>query len=423
MRDSFFILAGTGALLITAHGETPVAKPLTFGSQPHTDERLAHQVETEAGLGRVFPGAQDGHLRTFVSGKRLFGKNWSDLQDKSESARWAASSCIECHFRNGRQFSSQAKNKWSEIPLSIFLPQDDPLGATLRPYGMTSILFSRPELILRKSKDAEDGLLKSTFPLVSFKRKAPHSVPEFHTPRMPLMVAGAGLLERILEKDILEESLRQNQEDSLVSGKANMVYSKSLDRESVGRLGWNANSSTVLDVIFRAFDQDFGLSLYDSSTDAEEKSPSFEDLKSIESYIKALAVPRSLDLLPTQKGWELFNQAGCADCHKPSWILPSESLGFESDAIIAPYSDLLLHDMGKELADSQNNREWRTAPLWAIRYQELIHEKSHFLHDGRAKTIEEAILWHGGEADFSRQKFVRLADHEKRALLIFVSSL
>jgi CxxC motif-containing protein (DUF1111 family) len=129
------------------------------------------------------------------------------------------------------------------------------------------------------------------------------------------------------------------------------------------------------------------------------------------------------------KGKELFYSIGCASCHKPKFVT-GEAPGEPhlSHQLIWPYTDLLLHDMGEGLADHRPDgeasaSEWRTAPLWGIGLTETVNGHTLFLHDGRAQSLTEAILWHGGEGQASRDKFAKLSKEDRERLIAFVSSL
>jgi CxxC motif-containing protein (DUF1111 family) len=148
-------------------------------------------------------------------------------------------------------------------------------------------------------------------------------------------------------------------------------------------------------------------------------------------YVRALAVParRGADDPQTQRGERLFERLQCAVCHVPTLVTAeSPELPQLAHQTIHPYTDLLLHDMGEGLADDRPDfaagpRDWRTPPLWGLGLSERVNGNAFLLHDGRARSIEEAILWHGGEAQRSRDAFIRLPRDEREALIAFVLSL
>ena len=125
---------------------------------------------------------------------------------------------------------------------------------------------------------------------------------------------------------------------------------------------------------------------------------------------------------------ELFSTLNCSGCHHPSFKTGEHEFAFLENQLIFPYTDLLLHDMGEGLADHRpefmaNGQEWRTAPLWGIGLTHVVGAHTRFLHDGRARSIEEAILWHGGEAQPSQADFKALPEKERNALIAFLESL
>jgi CxxC motif-containing protein (DUF1111 family) len=147
-------------------------------------------------------------------------------------------------------------------------------------------------------------------------------------------------------------------------------------------------------------------------------------------YFQTLAVPaaRNLGDPEVKRGQRLFKAAGCAGCHVPSWETGDHPISALTHQTIYPYTDLLLHDMGEGLADQRpdflaTGREWRTAPLWGIGLTQVVHPRATFLHDGRATTLEEAILWHGGEAEAAVTFYRELDQQDRDRLIRFLASL
>jgi CxxC motif-containing protein (DUF1111 family) len=154
-------------------------------------------------------------------------------------------------------------------------------------------------------------------------------------------------------------------------------------------------------------------------------------LAGTEMYLRALAVParRNLEDPAVQRGEAVFEQARCSVCHVPELRTGDfDAFPQAANQIIRPYTDLLLHDMGEGLADNRpdylaSGRDWRTSPLWGIGLSRAVNSANNFLHDGRARTLEEAILWHGGEAQVSNDAYRKLAKGDRDALIAFLMSL
>ena len=230
-----------------------------------------------------------------------------------------------------------------------------------------------------------------------------------------------------------------------ISGRPNMVWDIRRSEVVLGRFGWKANEPTVEQQAAAAFLGDIGIT---STLFPEENCPAAQDacaaapnggtpeipderLAQVEFYVQTLAVPamRNVDDPRVRRGAELFVQTGCAACHRPRHVTgddhPVEPLRNQT---IFPFTDLLLHDMGEGLADGRpdglaTGREWRTPPLWGIGLVEVVNRHTMFLHDGRARSLEEAILWHGGEGQAARDQFMALTRDERDALLQFLRSL
>jgi CxxC motif-containing protein (DUF1111 family) len=241
-------------------------------------------------------------------------------------------------------------------------------------------------------------------------------------PRLAPALFGVGLLERV------PESGRH------VEGKV----------ETVGRFGWQAGSVSIRDQVSKAFAGEMGLTSKDrpneDCTQAEpeclqkrsDKQPEVSDerLDALVAFVASLAVPEaSTDVDKSSLGSELFAELGCAACHRAHQPIEMPASGGQKQAgSISPYTDLQLHDLGMDMADEDVAGEkipsrWRTAPLWGLGYRIRLNSHTTFLHDGRARTPEEAILWHGGEAAHARAKFMDLGPRSRRALLQWIETL
>jgi CxxC motif-containing protein (DUF1111 family) len=272
------------------------------------------------------------------------------------------------------------------------------------------------------------------------------------SPRVAPQMIGLGLLEAIPEADIRAAADPDDKNGDGISGRTNEVWSFAQDRTALGRFGWKAGNPTIEQQSAEAFAGDIGISnpivtaSFGDCTSAQaictnaphgdsprqdghEIGRELFDL--VVFYSQNLAVPprRRIDDPQTLAGKHLFHASGCAACHTPSHqtgeVAGQPHLSHQK---IWPYTDLLLHDMGEGLADNRpegdaDGREWRTSPLWGIGLTGAVSRHVNFLHDGRARTIEEAILWHGGEAQGARDAYAALSREEREALVAFVKSL
>jgi CxxC motif-containing protein (DUF1111 family) len=272
----------------------------------------------------------------------------------------------------------------------------------------------------------------------------PVPVPYLLSPRLAPRLVGMGLLEKVPESTILSFVDAGDQNGDGITGKANYVYDAYTGQTEIGRFGLKANAPTLLMQIATAYQQDMGVTCYaapQESSFGQEQLQSVTDsgpmeladsmLNYVTFYVKTLAVParRNVTDPDVKAGSILFNQVNCTACHRPTMTTGTEpNVSQLSGQRIHPYTDLLLHDMGDGLADNRpdflaNGREWRTQPLWGIGLMQKTAGTAYYLHDGRARTVEEAILWHGGEAQRSRDAFTQLSPQQRSQLLKFLSSL
>jgi CxxC motif-containing protein (DUF1111 family) len=258
----------------------------------------------------------------------------------------------------------------------------------------------------------------------------PHSAPISGTPsgRIGPAVFGLGLIEAIPEDAILAHADPQDADGDGISGRAQRVRDPATGREVLGRFGWKAAKPSIAAQSATALAQELGV----TGSDA--------DVAALVRYVKALAVPARRDwTAPTvREGERLFADIGCSRCHRPDIITTGKAPGWPelSGQAIRPYTDLLLHDMGPALADSVTESaaaadaaagaaasEWRTPPLWGLGLAPIVNGEIRLLHDGRARSFEEAILWHAGEAASARDRFSTLPRARRDALMTFLASL
>ena len=262
------------------------------------------------------------------------------------------------------------------------------------------------------------------------------------SPRVAPFVIGLGLLEAIPEETILSNADENDINQDGVSGRPNYVWDYASNKIELGRFGWKANTPTLIQQAASAYNNDMGITspLFpmencyssgqcDSTNDDPEVSQ--EILNDVEAYVQTLGVParRNYDDETVKLGKSLFKQVGCNSCHISEFTTGTFTKVPElSNQKIHPYTDLLLHDMGDELADNRpdfeaTGSEWRTPPLWGIGLVQVVNGHTFFMHDGRARNLEEAILWHFGEGENSREKFMNLTKSQREALIKYLQSL
>jgi len=289
-----------------------------------------------------------------------------------------------------------------------------------------------------------------------------------YSPRNGMPVFGLGLLELISEEDILALADEDDTNSDDISGRPNWVFDPIKARDgdpipvSLGRFGWKASTPSVRVQSLGALRGDMGITntlfpdesiantalhesylartgFMDTGVDEEgntEATQAFSD--EVVFYAETLAVParRNVDDESVIAGAQLFTQINCTGCHQPDFTTATGALSIGGVAApealkgqhIYPFTDMLLHDLGEGLADNRRDFtatgvEWKTRPLWGIGLTKTVNPAAGFLHDGRAATIEEAILWHGGEAQQSKDDFMALTQIERQSLIDFVSSL
>jgi CxxC motif-containing protein (DUF1111 family) len=248
--------------------------------------------------------------------------------------------------------------------------------------------------------------------------------------RLPPPVFGLGLLEAVPEKTLLKSADPDDKNGDGISGRVNQVWDFSNKKMTVGRFGWKANSPNLLQQSASAYVNDMGVT---SPLFPEKDIPTDIDRQILDLttfYVQTLGVParRAIDDPLVKKGEKLFNEANCATCHFPSLRTGEHEVKLLANQKIHPYTDLLLHDMGAGLADRRpdflaTGTEWRTTPLWGVGLTQTVLPYASYLHDGRARTLEESILWHGGESEASKEAFRNMSSGDREALLGFLRSL
>ncbi|WP_411385441.1 di-heme oxidoredictase family protein [Pseudomonas sp. MPB03] len=260
---------------------------------------------------------------------------------------------------------------------------------------------------------------------------------------------GLGLLEAIPDEALLANAEAQARENDGIAGRPNQVWDDVQQKTVLGRFGWKAGQPNLNQQNVHAFSGDMGLTTslrpFDDCTETQvdckrapsgnspDGEPEVSDniLRLVLFYSRNLAVPARRDVNSPQvlAGKNLFFQAGCQSCHTPKYTTAANAAEPElANQVIRPYTDLLLHDMGEGLADNRSEfkasgRDWRTPPLWGIGLTETVNGHTQFLHDGRARNLLEAVLWHGGEAQAAQRQVLAFDAEQRAALLAFLNSL
>lgn len=248
--------------------------------------------------------------------------------------------------------------------------------------------------------------------------------------RVPPPVIGLGLLEAIPDEEILAMADPGDEDGDGISGRPNMVWNNITSTTEIGRFGHKASMPTLRQQAATAYIEDMGVSSPDLLGNEPAPEIDEETLDLTTFYTQTLAVPlrAETDDPDVPQGESIFFDLGCNLCHASVMETGDHMLPEVSNQVIQPFTDLLLHDMGEGLADHRpdfraNGREWRTAPLWAIGLTVTVLGQQNYLHDGRARTLEEAILWHGGEAENAKDGFMNLPGNEREKLIKFLQSL
>jgi CxxC motif-containing protein (DUF1111 family) len=364
-------------------------------------------------------------------------------------------SCFSCHIADGRGKPALPGQQLISMLFRISVPGEDAHGGPKDAPGFggqlqSSAIFGKQvEGSVNISYAEEttffaDGnsiqLRRPTYTIENTYIPAPAGI--MLSPRIAPPVFGLGLLQAIPEGTILYWADESDVDGDGISGKPNYVWNIAENKTTLGRFGWKAGAPDLLQQTAGAYNQDmgitnklfpeessFGQTQYDGLEDEYEVNDSI--LNAVVFYTRSLSVParRQVKDIVNLSGEKIFIAAGCEKCHKAS-VRTEVNVAFPSISaqLIAPYTDLLLHDMGPDLADGRpdfnaNGNEWRTAPLWGIGLTQLVNGHSYFLHDGRARNLMEAILWHGGEAQAAKEYVKNLSLSDRTALISFLNSL
>ncbi|MBN9548848.1 MAG: c-type cytochrome [Alphaproteobacteria bacterium] len=419
---------------------------------------------------------------TFKLGNALFRKNWVSSPSSTQASDglgplFNERACQNCHLQDGRgrppegvgstsmflrlardagnagnaeERAALADHKVLNFPDPVYGTQLQALAVPgLKGEGRMRVDYQEQKVTLG------DGTVVSL-------RKPSYSVEDpgygpldprtTLSPRLTPPMIGLGLIEQIAPADILAHADPDDRDGDGISGRPNIVRDELSGAVTLGRFGWKAQTASIRQQAADAFAGDIGISTpempkhWGDCTQAQkdclampngvqerlgavEAPPPVMDL--VTFYSQNLAVPARRDIGKPDvlAGKKQFYEMGCIACHTPKFVTmrgtPDKAQAFQ---LIWPYSDFLLHDMGEGLADGQRvgeatGSEWRTPPLWGIGLTATVNGNAFYLHDGRARTLAEAILWHGGEGQKARDRFAGATAADRDALIKFLESL
>jgi CxxC motif-containing protein (DUF1111 family) len=405
------------------------------------------------------------NAQSFVEGRRVHHTNFDDgtHDERDDNPVWTEQigkignhyinhSCAACHVRNGKALVEDVGgnlDKWVFKVGDENGAPDSLIGQVLQPQ-IESNGTSEGNVTLGPWTNHENGLRSPNY-VFSKSRPAQFSA------RIAPQLIGLGLLEAVPEEQVLSWEDGNDTNNDGISGRASIVKDPTSGVNRLGRFGYKAGTFSVKHQTASAFNTDIGIMTSmlpnpdcgsaQQNCGSAELELSDENLDKLVKYLSLLGVGARRDY-DVQSGARLFSDAGCASCHRPSMTTSAfHPLAELRNQTIHPYTDLLLHDMGPGLADnlaegSASGAEWRTAALWGLGHAENVmlgdakandavslagrsddDTRIGYLHDGRARTIDEAILWHGGEGETSKQAYVAMSTANKEALLAFLNSL
>lgn len=462
-----------------------VTAALTTGCGAEDDNALAPEPgeELSGGETTVFDTTRDAYARAarnfdserrggFFVGNSAFNKPWV-IAPASTDGRdglgpvFNARSCDVCHFKDGRGRPPEPGEPMESMLIRLSLPGVGDhggvvpvpgYGGQLNPFGILGVEGegqADTEWTEVPGEYADGTAYSLRTPTYVFRDLAFGALPDnvLFSPRTAPAVYGLGLLEAIPEADILAHADPDDADGDGISGRPNQVWDVVKQGVSMGRFGWKANQPSLIQQNAGAFNGDIGITtpLFPDENCAEGQTACAEaptgavladdgemlepevdqqKLERVTLYTQTLAVParRDWDDAEVLTGKALFNQMGCASCHVPYFETGEHEAPEVAHQKIWPYTDLLLHDMGDALADGRpdfeaTGNEWRTPPLWGIGLLETVNRHNLLMHDGRARGFAEAILWHGGEGEASKEAFRTASAKDRAAVIRFLESL
>jgi CxxC motif-containing protein (DUF1111 family) len=460
-RDNYY---GTVYLYLVGKGGLVPWEPKGVFGDASTERENSHPLPEEAWLGGrttihqqtsdepadVFMqlatnmAPQNGQV--FVKGRRVHHTNFTTgIHDEPDNPVWTEQmgkagpnyvnlSCTACHHKNSRAIPPAAGTALTQYVFKVGDADGKPnpkIGSVFQPQGVGGA--GEGTVTLTGWTEA-NGLRKPAYAFTG-------TVPTNYSARISPQLVGIGLLEAIPESAVQALADPDDADKDGISGKMQIVTDYVSGKPRMGRFGWKAGKPDVAHQVAGALNTDIGVmtSIYSAPDcgsaqgDCGKSGAELNDadFKNLVDYISLLGVraQRGSQEAAVQQGKALFASAGCAACHVPTMATsPYHPKAELRNQVIHPFTDLLLHDMGPGLADNlpeglASGAEWRTAPLWNIGFTAGASGGEGYLHDGRARTVEEAILWHGGEGEAAMNKYKGMSQGDKDALVKFLKSL
>ena len=455
------VLRGAFVLLVlsqSAHSKT---------TQPNTEEFTSAKGKQPFSQPMKM---NDEEFDQYILGRSFFTIPWVEAPSATTARdglgpHFSSNTCVSCHINNGSSPTISEQNqplrtlvfkltqpskhsaRWLvnnlDTPMHESVP-DPVYGAQVSIRGNGKVTPEAQTRLHTKQHeftypDGESLTLTEFIPYLDKLAYGPLAKETVIALRQPTILAGLRLIEQVPTAEILAWEDPQDKNNDGISGRANWLNAPEQGKKILGRMNWKASAPNIVGQTANAAAHDLGLTnpffpeelCQPAQTDCLA-APKGEDtrlghldlpmlrLQAIASFIRDNKAPRTTKLdAQARQGQQLFTTTGCAACHR-------QTLSTAKGVEFHPYSDLLLHDMGEALQDGRpeflaSEREFRTAPLWGLGVR--VRNGHRFLHDARAKTPEEAILWHGGEAEKAKSTFITLSQTERLALLHFLEQL
>jgi len=410
------------------------------------------------------PNLTQTQRNAFASGHSFFNTNWVTAPSSTTLVDgvgpfFNSRSCSGCHSLDGRGMPpTYPGEELDGLLFRLSIPGADAHGGPLGDpeygnqlsnnaiLGVTREGTVRIDYITTIGFYADGNNYELRTPVYTFEDPGYGDLSTvMYSPRLAQQLPGLGLLEAITEADLIKLADPYDANGDSISGRPNYVWNFQTNATQIGRFGWKANQPTLFQQTAGAALGDMGLTtslfpnenltgqqiaLYSNLPNGGTPEMSDNILNQMVLYCQTLAVPARRNWTDPQvlRGKELFTQAKCASCHVPYFETGTHDVAALSNQQIRPYTDLLLHDMGAGLADNRpdylaTGSEWRTPPLWGIGLIQVVNKQRFLMHDGRARTLEEAIIWHGGEGNFSKKAFINMNKTDRDALIAFLESL